>query len=76
MPIIIGVAVVGGVLFLIQLFKGENDEESKTKKALNPGDSSPEFDVNEVRKLRRQLRAQMKAKKRSSPTDTGTNDKK
>lgn len=67
MPIILGIVFIGGILIL--LVKGNEDsEESKELKDKNTNTpSGVEVNVEEIRRLRRELRHQLAIKKKNSP---------
>lgn len=66
MPIIAGVAIVGGILmlFVAAVSSKEEDEKSSDKKPETP--SGDQVNVEEIRRLRRELRHQLKIKKNST----------
>lgn len=66
--IILGAAIVGGILILFT-----SDSKETKKEELPPGEKTPQgiFSQEEVRRLRRELRHQMKLKKNS--TNSGGN---
>lgn len=61
-PVIAGIAILGGAIVLIvAAVSGENENEDTSN------DENPkEFNAEEVRRLRRQLKKQMRLKKRAS----------
>jgi len=68
MPFIIGASIVGGILILWSALTQESDEEKATK-AKNSSPSGEKFDVDRMRTLRRELKHQMRLKKKIIPND-------
>lgn len=65
MPIIAGIAIVGGILMLfVGAVSSQKDGESQDKKPETP--SGDQVNVEEIRRLRRELRHQLRIKKNSS----------
>jgi hypothetical protein len=61
MPIIVGVMILAGTIVLLTSVTKEEEESKTPKKESDLSD----FNIEEVRRLRKQLRQQLKAKKRS-----------
>lgn len=60
MPFILGIAIVGGAIVLITSAFSNDDENDNNKSEENP----QVFNADEVRRLRRQLKKQMRLKKK------------
>ena len=67
MPIIAGIAFIGGILILLMT---SNDEDTKKEdESIDDSNNSPEgekVDVEKIRSLRRELRNQLSKKKKIS----------
>lgn len=74
MPIILGIVFIGGILIL--LVKGNEDsEESKELNDKNTNSPSGEqVNVEEIRRLRRELRHQLAIKKKNNPGKPPSNE--
>lgn len=69
MPIILGIAFIGGILVLI--VKGLEDS-NEPKELQDKNTNSPEgeqVNVEEIRRLRRELRHQLNLKKKNTPKE-------
>lgn len=67
-PLIAGLVFVGGILVL--LFSSDEEDSEKKDELNDKNTNSPEgekVNVEEIRRLRRELRHQMKMKKKSTP---------
>lgn len=62
MPFILGIAIVGGAIVLITSAFSGDDENDNNKNEENP----QVFNADEVRRLRRQLKKQMRLKKKAA----------
>lgn len=62
MPFILGIAIVGGAIVLITSAFSNDDENDNNKNEENP----QVFNADEVRRLRRQLKKQMRLKKKAT----------
>lgn len=64
-PLLLAASIVGGILILVGIWPEDSKEdgENPTSKGENPLGSS-NFDVMEIRRLRRELRHQINMKKR------------
>lgn len=61
-PVLLGIAIIGGAIVLIT--SAFSDEDESANKNNEEGKAS--FDAEEVRRLRRQLKKQMRLKKKNS----------
>jgi len=68
--IILGVAAIGGSILLVLGLSSKSKEDSDSLKG--EGEISPTFDQEEVRRLRKDLKKQLKLKKKSAPPTTAT----
>lgn len=67
MPIIAGIAFIGGILILLMTSKDEDTK--KEDESIDDSNNSPEgekVDVEKIRSLRRELRHQLSKKKKIS----------
>lgn len=70
MPFVIGIVIVGGILVLLVGGDDKKETETPEPKDNNTDSSSDEsVNVNEIRRLRRELRHQLSQKKKNSKNE-------
>lgn len=66
--ILTGLAAVGLITLAVATDQDEEDKDTDNKKDNEVSPSKPEYDVDEIRRLRRELRKQTKLKKTAERT--------